>query len=256
MTAPIVLIPCLADNYGALIHDPATGATASVDAPEAVPILKALETAGWKLTHILVTHHHADHVQGVERLKAVWPGAVVIGPKAEADRIPLIERVVEEGDVVKIGSLAANVIATPGHTLGHVVYHFADEAVLFAGDTLFAMGCGRPFEAPAATLWDSLRKLRGLDPLTRIYCGHEYTLANGRFALSVEPDNADVQARLLEVKALRADGAPTIPTTLALEERTNPFLRADSPEIKRALGMSNAADADAFAELRLRKNRS
>lgn len=256
MAADIRLVPCLSDNYGALIHDPATGATAAVDAPEAVPLLAALEQNGWRLTDILITHHHADHVQGVERLKSVWPHARVVGPAAEADRIPRIERGLSDGDVVEVGALKASVIETPGHTAGHIVYHFADDAVLFAGDTLFAMGCGRPFEAPAGTLWTSLEKLKRLPPRTRVFCGHEYTLANARFCAGIEPDNATIAARLQEVEALRAAGRPTVPTTLALEEATNSFLRADRPEVKAAVGMTGATDDAVFAELRARKNRA
>ncbi len=255
MPTEIDLFPCLSDNYGALLHDPATGAVASVDAPDGRAVLEALERRGWRLTDILVTHHHADHVQGVELLKEAFPDARVVAPKAEAQRIPLVDIQVEEGDEVSVGSLKGRVIATPGHTAGHVVYHFPDEALLFSGDTLFVMGCGRAFETPAETLWDSLSKLKRLPPQTRVYCGHEYTLANARFCASIEPDNVALKARLEEVAALRATGAPTVPTTIERELATNSFLRSDQATVKHELGMADQPDAAVFAELRARKNR-
>lgn len=256
MAAEIRLFPCLSDNYGVLMHDPATGATACIDAPQARPILEALDKARWRLTDILVTHHHADHVQGIEAVKAAFPHARVTGPKAEADRIPMIERGVVEGEVVEVGALRGVAIATPGHTAGHVVYHFPGEALLFSGDTLFAMGCGRAFETPAETLWASLSKLKQLPADTTIYCGHEYTLANARFCAAIEPDNAALLARLAAVEALRARDEPTLPTTLAQELATNSFLRADQASVKQVLGMADQTDAAVFAEIRARKNRS
>ena len=214
MAAKIHQFPCLSDNFGVLIHDPATGATASVDAPEAVAIMAALKETGWELTDILVTHHHADHVQGIAQLAAAFPRVRVTGPTKEADRIPQIDMRVAEGDTARVGSLAARVIETPGHTAGHVAYWFESEGALFAGDTLFAMGCGRVFETPMAVMWDSLSKLAALPPATQVYCGHEYTLSNARFAATVDPENAALQARLKEVEALRAAGRPTLPTTM------------------------------------------
>lgn len=256
MTAEIELFSCLSDNYGLLLHDPATGATASLDAPDGEAVLEALQRRGWTLTDILVTHHHADHVQGIEELKEAFPAARVTAPKAEADRIPLAERRVAEGDQAAVGALIAQVIETPGHTLGHVVYYLAAEGLLFSGDTLFAMGCGRAFEAPPETLWASLVKLKRLPGDTQVYCGHEYTLANARFCAKIEPENAALKARLAEVEALRARGAPTLPTTIARELATNSFLRADQATVKQALGMSDQTDAAVFAEIRAMKNRS
>ena len=256
MSPQIELFPCLSDNYGVLLHDPATGATASVDAPDGEAVLEALQRRGWKLTDILVTHHHADHVQGIAEVKEAFPDARVTAPASEADRIPLVDVRVSEGEEVCIGSLAAKVIATPGHTMGHIVYHFASHGLLFAGDTLFAMGCGRPFEAPAETLWASLAKLKRLPGDTQVYCGHEYTLANARFCASIEPDNAALLARLAEVEALRAANAPTLPTTIERELATNTFLRADQAAVKQALGMADQTDAAVFAEIRARKNRA
>ncbi|MBK9081090.1 MAG: hydroxyacylglutathione hydrolase [Rhizobiales bacterium] len=255
MPAEIHQFLCLSDNFGALVHDPATGATAAIDAPQAMPILAALKEKGWALTDILVTHHHADHVQGVAGLKSAFPKVRVVGPAKEASRIPEIAEQVAEGDVVRVGALAAAVIETPGHTAGHVVYWFKSEHALFAGDTLFAMGCGRVFETPMAVMWDSLSKLAALPGETQVYCGHEYTLSNARFAISVDPDNAAMAARLREVAGLRAAGRFTLPTTIARELETNPFLRADTPGVRRALGLETAAPSAVFAELRERKNR-
>jgi hydroxyacylglutathione hydrolase len=255
MPAQIHQFPCLSDNFGVLIHDSATGATASIDAPEAVAVMAALKEKGWTLTDILVTHHHADHVQGVAPLRAAFPRLRVAGPAKEADRVPGIETKVAEGDVVRVGALAAKVIETPGHTAGHVAYWFEAEGAVFAGDTLFAMGCGRVFETPMAVMWDSLKKLAALPPETRVYCGHEYTLSNARFALTVDPDNAALQARMQEVEALRAAGEPTLPTTIARELATNPFLRADDARVRKTVGLESADAAAVFAELRERKNR-
>lgn len=256
MSAEIELFACLSDNYGALLHDPATGATASIDAPDGEAVLAALARRGWSLTDILVTHHHADHVQGIEEIKEAFPAARVVAPKAEADRIPRVDLRVGDGDAAAVGALAGRVIATPGHTAGHVAYHFPAQSLLFAGDTLFAMGCGRAFEAPAETLWASLVKLKALPGETQVYCGHEYTLANARFCAAIEPDNAALKARLAEVEALRAKGAPTLPTSIARELATNSFLRADQAAVKQALGMAERTDAAVFAEIRARKNRA
>ena len=246
---------CLTDNYGVLAHDPATGATASIDAPEAGPILAALKEKGWTLTHLLVTHHHADHVQGAPELKAKFPSLTIVGPAKEAARIPFLDTLVGEDDSVRVGSLAAKVIETPGHTLGQVNYHFEDEAVAFCGDTLFSLGCGRAFEAPYAVLWSSLVKLAALPGETQVFCGHEYTQANGRFALTIEPDNPVLKARVEEVARLRAEKRPTLPTTIAAELAANPFLRAEKPSVQAAVGMLGADPAAVFAALRARKDR-
>jgi hydroxyacylglutathione hydrolase len=256
MAAQIYQFICLKDNFGVLIHDPHTRATASIDAPEAAPILAALDARGWRLTDILITHHHADHVQGIAGLKAKFPGARVTGPRAEASKIGGLDYEVGEGDSVKVGALEAVVIEAPGHTAGHVAYWFEDEDIAFAGDTLFAMGCGRPFEEPPQVLFHSLMKLAALPGETQVYCGHEYTLANARFALSVDPGNVILQERAAEVAQLRADGKFTLPTTISIELATNPFLRADEPEVKAAVGMSGADPVSVFAELRERKNRA
>ena len=246
---------CLSDNFGLLIHDPATGATATIDAPEAGPILAALAEKGWTLTDILVTHHHPDHIQGIPELKAKFPAARILGAKADAHRIPGLDAQLVEGDEVAVGSGRARVIETPGHTTGHIAYHFGDDALLFAGDTLFALGCGRAFEAPAPVLWRSLEKLAALPEETRVYCGHEYTLGNARFALTVDPGNVELARRAADVSALRAAGQYTLPTTIGLELATNPFLRATDSGVQAAVGMSGKSAEEVFTELRERKNR-
>lgn len=247
---------CLSDNIGVLVHDPSTGATASIDAPDAAPISAALAKRGWTLSDILLTHHHADHVQGVPGLKGAFPHVRVIGPAAEAAEIGHLDRALRDGERVIIGTHEAKVLAVPGHTHGHVAYWFADDRVLFAGDTLFAMGCGRAFEAPPAILYESLMRLAALPGETRVYCGHEYTLANARFAVRVDPNNAALRRRAEQVAAKRAAGELTLPTDIALERATNPFLRVEQPEIQRSLGLDAAPAAEAFAALREAKNRA
>ncbi len=257
MTAIIHQFLCLKDNFGVLVHDPDAGATAAVDAPEAAPILAALAAKDWRLTDILITHHHADHVQGIAGLKARFPNARVVGPFREAAKIAAgLDLAVGEGENVGVGALEAVVIEVPGHTSGHVAYWLPREEVVFTGDTLFSMGCGRGFEEPAEVLFHSLMKLAALPTRTKVYCGHEYTLANARFALGVDPGNANLQARALDAARLREAGEFTLPTTIALELATNPFLRAGEPDIQAILGMRGAEPAKVFAELRERKNRA
>jgi hydroxyacylglutathione hydrolase len=247
------MFPCLSDNYGYLVHDPDSGATACIDTPDAAAIEAALRETGWSLTHILNTHHHADHAGGNMALKAAT-GCVVVGPRADAQRIPGIDVEVGEGDTVALGAHEATVHDTPGHTRGHIVYHFRDQAIAFVGDTLFAMGCGRLFEGTPGQMWRSLSKIMEWPDDTVIYCAHEYTEANARFALSVDPDNQALLRRAREVKALRAGGHWTVPTTLALEKATNPFLRAADPGLRAHLGMGGASDVEVFAETRRRKD--
>lgn len=254
MAAIVHQFMCLEDNFGVLVHDPATGATASIDAPEAGPVLDALCEKGWTLTHILVTHHHKDHIGGVDEVRARFPDIKVVGPARDRARVPGADLYVGEGDEIAIGSLRGKVLETPGHTSGHIVYFFPDEKLLFAGDTLFAMGCGRAFERPAQVLYESVMKLAALPDDAQIYCGHEYTLSNGRFALKVDPENEALKSRVAEVEKKRAAGEFTLPTTIALEKETNPFFRAADASIQKTLGMTGATPADVFAELRERKN--
>jgi len=255
MTAEIRVFTCLTDNFGYLIHDSATKATASIDAPEAGPIVKALEQEGWRLTDILITHHHADHVGGVAELKQRY-GCRVVAPQDKAVSIANTDLRVSNGDVVKVGSLLARVLETPGHTLDHIAYVFDSEKALFAADTLFSIGCGRVFEGNYPMMWESLQKLKALPDDFKLYCGHEYTASNVKFALTIEPDNAALQARAAEVARLRAANQPTIPSLLGEEKRANVFLRADDPSVAAKLHMKGASAAQVFGELRERKNKS
>lgn len=255
MPAEIRLFMCLSDNFGALIHDPATGATAAIDAPEAAPVIAALEREGWTLTDILVTHHHADHVQGISELKRKYRCRVT-APHDKAAPIADVDVRVKEGDTVKIGNLAARVLETPGHTLDHISYVFDSEKALFAADTIFSIGCGRVIEGTYPMMWDSLLKLRALPDDMRLYCGHEYTQSNINFALTIEPDNPDLKARAAEVEQLRAAGKPTLPTLLGDEKKANVFLRADIASVAAAVGLAGKSGAEVFGEIRERKNRS
>ena len=255
MSAQIHLFPCLQDNYGVLLHDPATGATAAIDAPEAAPVEAALKATGWRLTDILVTHHHADHTGGIAELKA-HHRCRVVAPHGEAARIPLVDETVRENDKVRVGGLEGRVIETPGHTAGHISYVFPADKLAFVGDTLFSIGCGRVIEGTPEMMWQSLLKLRGLPDDTRIYCGHEYTKANIRFAKSIDSGNSALNAREQEVEKLLAAHKPTIPSTIGEEKAANPFLRADVPDVAKSVGLAGQPAWKVFAEIRERKNRS
>ena len=247
-------IPVLNDNYVYLARDPDGGACAVVDPAVAAPVLRALGTLGWKLTHILNTHHHGDHTGGNLEIKRAT-GCTVVGAAAGAARIPGIDVRVGEGDTVALGTASARVFEVPGHTRAHVAYWFEGSRALFCGDTLFALGCGRLFEGTAGQMRESLGKLRALPDDTRVYCAHEYTNANADFALTVEPDNASLRKRADVVLALREAGKPTVPSTMAEERATNPFLRADVPELQQAAGMAGRDPVAVFAEVRQRKDR-
>src|SRR6202789_4231552 len=236
MAAEIRLFPCLSDNFGYLIHDPATKATASIDAPEAAPVIAALEREGWTLTDIVITHDHVDHVGGVAELKQKYH-CRVLAPHDKSAKIANVDIRVAHGDVVKVGGLLVRVLETPGHTLDHVSYVFDSEKALFAADTLFSIGCGRVFEGTYPQMWDSLLKLRALPDDFKLYCGHEYTAANVTFALTVEPDNAALKARAADAARLRAKTKPTVPTLLADEKKANVFLRADDPPLAASVRM-------------------
>lgn len=243
--------PCLSDNYGFLVHEPESGATAAIDTPDADEILRQAEAKGWAISEIWNTHWHPDHAGGNAAIKAALT-APVTGP-AEVARIgEAPDRVVAGGDTVSLGSARARVLDVGGHTQGHVAYVFDAERIAFVGDALFSLGCGRLFEGAPQQMWTSLQRLAALPDETVLYCAHEYTQSNARFAVSVDPDNPALTARAAEVARLRAEGRPTVPTSLALEKATNPFLRA--PELKRALALSHAHDWEAFAELRRRKD--
>lgn len=244
---------CRTDNFAVLVRDDATGFTASVDAPDGAAIASRLRDLGWKLDLILCTHAHGDHTAGNLTLKSAT-GCTIVGPVGEADRIPGLDRPVREGDVVNIGSAIFDVLDTPGHTTGHIAYWSAGERVAFVGDTLFSLGCGRIVPGMAAAMWASLSKLAALPRDTSFYCGHEYTEQNGRFAVTVEPNNLDLEARIAEVAQLRAAGKPTLPGTIGVERATNPFLRASQGRLRRAIGMEKAEPAEIFAELRRRKD--
>jgi hydroxyacylglutathione hydrolase len=254
MPLELVTVPCLTDNYAFLLHDGATGQTALVDAPEAGPILTALNQRGWRLNDILLTHHHADHIQAVPDLVAAT-GARVIGAKADAHRLPPLDLAIGEGDTLTVGGDPVHVIDVPGHTVGHIAFHIPSAKLAFTADSLMAAGCGRLFEGTAAQMWSSLTKLSALPPETLICSGHEYTTSNIRFALSLEPDNPALISRARNVAEARQASNPTVPSTLAEELATNPFLRGHLAHMKAAIGSPDASDVDSFAEIRRRKDR-
>lgn len=247
------VVPALTDNYIHILHDAAHGITAVVDPGEGGPVRAFLADRGWRLTHILATHHHGDHIGGINDLRAD-SHATLIGPRAEVDRIPEMDAVYGDGDRFTLGSQTVHVFDTPGHTRGHCAFFCEEARLLFSGDTMFSLGCGRLFEGTPAQMWDSLSKLRALPPETRIYCGHEYTASNARFALSIDPDNLALKARAEEVAALRAKGLPTIPARLSDELAANPFLRADDPVLAALFGLTGAPQASIFAAIRKAKD--
>ena len=254
MPLDLVTIPCLSDNYAFLIHDAASGETAVIDVPDAAPILNALRQRGWALSQILLTHHHADHIQGVAELRAAT-GARVAGNAADAHRLPPLDLALHEGQTVQVGTETGTVIDVSGHTLGHIAFHFPASALVFTADSLMACGCGRLFEGSGPQMWDSLSKLARLPPETLVCSGHEYTASNARFALSLEPDNQALISRVAAIADARQNGHPTVPSRLSEELATNPFLRASLPQMKARLGPAEASDAAVFTEIRARKDR-
>jgi hydroxyacylglutathione hydrolase len=241
------------DNFSVLVHDSATGATAAIDAPEEAAILRALGETGWRLTDILVTHEHADHVEGIPGLKAKF-GCRVVAPR-KATRVPDVDERVSEGDRVTVGGIAIDVLDTPGHCPDHIAFWLREQKTVFTGDTLFAIGCGRIFGCTPAEFYQSMQKLAALPDETAVYCGHEYTLANARFALTVDPDNVALRTRALQVENLRAQDKVTLPTNIGLEKATNPYMRVTDSGVQAALGMACADPVAVFAEIRERKNR-
>ena len=253
MPLEIVTVPCRTDNYAFLLHDAESGATALVDAPEVAPIRAALDARNWRLSEIWITHHHGDHVEGVEELRAAY-GATVTGGAADARRLPPLNRAVSEGDTFPFAGEEVAVLDVSGHTVGHIAFHVRAAGAVFTADSLMALGCGRLFEGTAEQMWASLSNLAALPPDTLVCSGHEYTAANGAFALTIEPDNSDLISRVRSVSEARARGEATVPSRLSDELATNPFLRAGLPAVKAAIGMAGAEDAAVFAEIRRRKD--
>lgn len=253
MALEIITIPCLSDNYVYLLRDGETGTTAVVDCPTAPPVLAELEKQGWSLDMILLTHHHWDHVDGVEEL-ARATGAKIIGAKADAHRLPPLDTEVAEGDRLQLGNLNFEVLDVSGHTVGHVAYVFHKALAVFTGDSLMAWGCGRVFEGTMEMMWNSLQKFHNLPRAMNIYSGHEYTILNGKFALTIEPDNESLHQRMAAEAATRAKDGFTVPSLLGLELATNPFLRAGHIKVKTALDMQDATNLEVFTEIRTRKD--
>ena len=254
MPLEIVTVPCLSDNYAFLAHDAVSGNTALIDAPEAGPVLAELDARGWTLSHVLLTHHHWDHIDGLADILEKHP-ANVIGAAADAHRLPSLDQQVVEGDVFECGGEPVQVLDVSGHTVGHIAFYLPNSAAVFTADSLMALGCGRLFEGTAPQMWASLSKLAALPDATIVYSGHEYTQSNAKFALTVDPNNAELQKRVADIDRARAAGEPTVPSSLALEKATNPFLRAGNSAIQEHLGMENADPASVFAEIRTRKDR-
>lgn len=254
MPFDLITIPCLTDNYAYLLRDHDSGKVALIDVPEAAPILAELKKRDWELSQIWLTHHHDDHVQGVaEVLKE--HDANVIGAKADEHRLPPLDRKVDEGDSITLGSLETRVIDVSGHTVGHIAFFVPTAKVVFTADSLMALGCGRLFEGTPAQMWESLQKLMELPEDTTVCSGHEYTAANAKFALTVDPGNPDLISRSKDIENARKKGAPTVPSQLSTELKTNPFLRPADPAIRATLGMPDATDTDVFTEIRARKDR-
>ena len=247
----LVVVPCLQDNYAFLVHNAETGDTALIDAPDAPPIQAELDARGWTLTDILITHHHWDHIDGLEPLRGE---ARVIGARADMHRLPKLDLAVAEGDMIEVCGQSTHIFDVSGHTVGHIAFYMPEAALVFTADSLMAFGCGRLFEGTPSQMWDSMQKLRSLPDDTLVCSGHEYTTANARFAASLDPENPDLILRIKETETARAAGQPTVPSTLTLEKRTNPYLRADLPEFKAVLGMSDASAVDVFTHVRALKD--
>ncbi len=249
----IIQIPVLNDNYIYLIHEPVSAETAVIDPAISEPVLDILKNKGWTLNYIFNTHHHWDHVGANLELKKKT-NCQILASEYDQARIPGIDKTLNHGNEIRLGNELAAVIETPGHTLGHIVYHFANSNALFCGDTLFSMGCGRLFEGTSEQMWHSLQRLKQLPKETRIYCAHEYTLANGKFALTLEPENQQLQQRLIEVNQLRSVNSPTIPSTIEKELATNPFFREDSQTIQQTIDMTDQEPVHVFAKIRAIKD--
>jgi hydroxyacylglutathione hydrolase len=254
MTLDLLTIPCLKDNYAYLIHDPDTGETTLIDAPEPAPILAALKAQGWTLDQIFLTHHHWDHIDGVGPIVEAT-SAAILGAAADAHRLPPLSRALSEGDTFQIGAHTAHIIDTPGHTVGHISAYIPSAGLAFTADTLMAGGCGRLFEGTPDQMYQSLAKLAALPPETLICSGHEYTTANLTFAASIDPDNESLKSRIARVALARAQNRATVPSRLSGELATNPFLRCNDPHMKSRLGIPEATDAETFAYIRALKDK-
>ncbi|MEM6577572.1 MAG: hydroxyacylglutathione hydrolase [Pseudomonadota bacterium] len=254
MTLDLETVPCLNDNYAFVAHDQATGETLVVDVPEAEPILHRLKDKGWQVSQVFLTHHHADHVQGLDSLLESFPDATVSGNAADADRLPPLHNAVRDGDTFQLGSQTGQIMDVSGHTIGHLALYFPESDIVFTADSLMALGCGRVFEGTMPQMWESLQKLASLPPETVVCSGHEYTESNARFALSVDGGNESLLARADAIRAARATGQPTVPSRLSEELATNPFLRAGDADLQASLGMAGADAAEVFAEIRRRKD--
>jgi hydroxyacylglutathione hydrolase len=249
----IHMFPCLDDNYGFLIHDEASGKTATIDTPDADEIMAQAKAKGWTVNEIWNTHWHPDHAGGNAAIEKAM-GAISLAPQEVPDRIVPVTRVVTPGEIVRLGDSEARVLDVGGHTLGHIAYVFDADKVAFVGDALFALGCGRLFEGTAAQAWDSLSRLMALPDDTTIYCAHEYTQSNARFCATIEQDNIALKDRIADINTKRAAGIATIPTTIGLERATNPFVRADTAEVRAAVNMHDAPANEVFGEVRKRKD--
>jgi hydroxyacylglutathione hydrolase len=253
MPLQIITVSCLADNYAYLLHETDTGQVAVVDIPEAGPVLGALKDMGWSLDQILITHHHSDHIDGLAEVRKAT-GAKVYGAAADKHRLPELDVALSEGDTFKLGNETCDVIDVSGHTIGHIAFLFQGSDAIFSADSLMALGCGRVFEGDFPMMWNTMLKFKALPDDVLVYSGHEYTINNARFALTIEPDNADLKARIKDIEDKRADNIPTVPASIGLEKATNPFIRADLPQVKALMAMPNATDADVFGTIRTRKD--
>ncbi len=253
MPLQIITIPCLADNYAYVIRETDTGSVAVIDVPEVGPIMAAIKDMGLQVDQILITHHHNDHIDGLEELRRAT-GAKVYGAAADSHRLPQLDVALAEGDTFKLGNEVCDVLDVSGHTIGHIAFLFKQANAVFSADSLMALGCGRVFEGDFPMMWGTMLQFKALPDDTLVYSGHEYTMSNAKFALTIEPDNPDLKARIKDIEEKRANDIPTVPASIGLEKATNPFMRADLPAVKALLGMQGAGDTEVFGAIRTRKD--